>query len=175
MRAGELARLAWKDIDLERKTLTLNHPEKRGTPRMFNISSKLATMLATLPRTNEYVFGTPSKLARTVTFYLQRKKLARKLGNPRLLDIHLHTLRHWKATMLYHETKNPQLVKEFLGHSSLDVTSLYIHLDKVLFKESNDSFAVKAVRNVDEIASLLETGFEYHCEKDGMMFFRKRK
>lgn len=49
------------------------------------------------------------------------------------------------------------------------------HLDKGLFKESNDGFPVKAVRNADEIAPLLETGFEYHCEKDGMMFFRKRK
>jgi hypothetical protein len=76
---------------------------------------------------------------------------------------------------LYHETKNPVLVKEFLGHRSLDTTLLYIQLEKHLYKEDLDTFVVKAVKNADEIPPLIEVGFEYHCEKDGLMFFRKRK
>lgn len=77
--------------------------------------------------------------------------------------------------MLYHETKNPVLVKEFLGHRTLDTTLLYIQTEKSLFKDENENFTVKAVKDTQEIHELLEVGFEYICEKDGLMFFRKRK
>ena len=108
-------------------------------------------------------------------FYRLRKRLAHKLGNPRLLEISLHTFRHWKATTLYHETKDPVLVKEFLRHRNLDTTLLYIQLEKHLYKEDMDTFIVKAVKNAEEVGPLLEVGFEYICQKDGLMFFRKRK
>lgn len=175
MRMGECSRLTWANVDTQRKMITLNDTEKSGTPRIFDVSGKLVSMLAAMPKTNEYVFGTCSKVTRGTVYYRLRKKLARKLGNPRLLDIGLHTFRHWKATALYHETKNPVLVKEFLGHRSLDTTLLYIQLERHLYKEELDTFAVMAVRNADEIPALIEVGFEYHCEKDGLMFFRKRK
>jgi len=34
---------------------------------------------------------------------------------------------------------------------------------------------VKIAKTPDEIKELLEVGFEYVCEKDGLMFFRKRR
>lgn len=132
-------------------------------------------MLALLRRENEYLFGTSSKVTRAVVFYKERKALAHRLGNPRLLRISLHTFRHWKATMVYHETKNPVLVKELLGHQNVDTTLLYIQLEKSLFKSSSDDFEVKAVKDPEEIKGLLEVGFEYICEKDGLLFFRKRR
>jgi hypothetical protein len=77
--------------------------------------------------------------------------------------------------MLYHETKYPLLVKEFLGHRNLDTTLLYIQLEKTLFKIDSDEFTVKAVRKLEEIQGLLEAGFEYVCQKILLLFFRKRK
>jgi hypothetical protein len=77
--------------------------------------------------------------------------------------------------MYYHETKNTVLVKELLGHRTLDTTLLYIQTERALFKAKNDNFIVKAVARADEVKELLEVGFEYVCEKDGLMFFRKRK
>jgi hypothetical protein len=44
-----------------------------------------------------------------------------------------------------------------------------------LFKTGSDEFTVKAVRDPEEIQALLEVGFEYICQKDDLMFFRKRK
>jgi len=67
------------------------------------------------------------------------------------------------------------LVKEFLGHKSLNTTLLYIQLEKVIFQNSSDEFIVKAAKDPKEIKALLEVGFDYICEKDGLMFFRKRK
>ena len=104
-----------------------------------------------------------------------RKLAAKKLGNPRLLRIHFHTLRHWKATMLYHQTKDILYVKEFLGHRKIDSTLLYIQIERVLFKETSDEFTVRVANKPEEIKALLEVGFEYVCEKNDLMFFRKRK
>ena len=78
--------------------------------------------------------------------------------------------------MLYHETHDIILVKEFLGHfKTLDVTLLYIQIEKAIFRNEPESFLVKATRYTDEIQGLLEVGFEYVCQKDSLMFFRKRK
>lgn len=57
----------------------------------------------------------------------------------------------------------------------MNTTLLYIQLEKTLFKESLDEFTVKVAREHERIKALLEVGFEYVCEKDGVMFFRKRK
>ena len=77
--------------------------------------------------------------------------------------------------MLYHETKSTVLVKEFLGHKSLDTTLLYIQLEKTLYQKGSDGFLVKATRDDEEIQKLLEVGFELACQKDDLLYFRKRK
>ena len=175
MRAGESVQLKWKDVDLQRRIITLNTPEKHGNPRIFNVTPKLCDMLSALPKKNEYVFGSCKKSAKAQSFYRKRRILAQKLGNPRLLEIGFHTFRHWKATSLYHETKDIVLVKEFLEHRNIETTMLYIQLEKALFKNNDDGFIVKATSDPKEIAGLLEVGFEYVCQKDDLLYFRKRK
>jgi len=175
MRSGECSRLKWENVDLQRRTIILNEAEKNGNPRIFSISSTLEAMLTRLKKKTEYIFSSPSKTARSAAFYNERKRIAHKLGNPRLLKIGLHTFRHWKATMLYHETRDIVLVKEFLGHKTLDVTLLYIQIEKALFRNETENFTVKATKEPEEIQALLEVGFEYVCKKDDLMYFRKRK
>ena len=91
------------------------------------------------------------------------------------MKIHFHTLRHWKATTLYHQTKDPLYVMQYLGHRKMDSTLLYIQLDQALFREASDEFTVKVAKTQKEIEELLEVGFTYVCEKDGLLYFRKRK
>jgi integrase len=141
MRSGECSRLKWENVDLQRRTIILNEVEKNGNPRIFSISQTLVNMLSRMRKKTEYLFGSPSKTARSAAFYNERKRIARKLGNPRLLKIGLHTFRHWKATMLYHETRDIVLVKEFLGHKTLDVTLLYIQIEKALFRNEVENFS----------------------------------
>jgi integrase len=40
MRAGEAKRLKWTDIDLDRRVITLNSPEKDSKPRMWKVNRK---------------------------------------------------------------------------------------------------------------------------------------
>jgi hypothetical protein len=66
--------------------------------------------------------------------------------------------------------------KEFLGHASLDNTLLYIQVDQAIFGLNNDDeFTVQAINDKEEMKKLLFVGFEYVCQKDDMLFFRKRK
>ena len=175
MRAGEAVRLEWTDIDFERRIITLNKPEKRSNPRMWKVSNKLIAMLKNLPKKGQKVFGTATYNTFKQALQRTRKRLAHKLQNPRLEKITLHTFRHWKATMLYHQTKDPYYVKQFLGHKTLKNTEIYITIERTIFGEYSDEFTVKVANKPEEIKALLETGFEYVCEQDGLMFFRKRK
>jgi integrase len=177
MRCGEALRLKWKEVDLERRIITLNEPEKGSNPRIFSeLSGKLLSMLNNLQRENEKLFGTRTRHSLKGTYIRARKRLAYKLGNPRLNEIHFHTLRHCKATMLYHYTKDLMLVAEFLGHKEIENTRLYIQLDKQLFQNiPDDKFIIRAAHTIEEATKLGEVGFEPYVIMEGVQLFRKRK
>lgn len=84
-------------------------------------------------------------------------------------------LRHWKATMEYQKTRDIYHVKRLLGHKNMRNTEIYINLERAVFNSTNDEFHVKVAEKPEEIKALLEVGFEYVYEKDGLAFFRKRK
>jgi len=128
-----------------------------------------------LPKTSEKIFGDITYNTLRTGFGHQCKKIARKLNNPRLKEIHFHTLRHWKATMLYHQTKDVLYVMQYLGHKKVKSTLRYIQLEQSLFKDTSDEFTVRVTTKLEEIKQLLEVGFEFVCEKDGLLYFRKRK
>jgi len=63
-----------------------------------------------------------------------------------------------------------------LGHKKVDNTLIYINIERAVFGGvPTDEFHVKVAQTPEEIKGLLETGFEYICEKDGLLFFKKRK
>ena len=174
IRIGEATKIRWVDLDSKQRTIRVR-AEKGSNPRIFHISDKLVKMLNRIPKKRETIFN-PNPRIYENSLARQRKKLAQRLNNPRLEEIHFHTLRHWKATMLYHQTKDILYVKEFLGHKSLDSTLIYINIEKALFNSGQpEEFHVKTAQTPEEIKALLEVGFEYVCEKDGILFFRKRK
>lgn len=175
MRSGEAKRLQWTDVDFERHIVRLNDPEKGSNPRIWKVSTKLIAMLNNLPRIADKIFGNGPLSTIKATYINARKSLANKLQNPRLLAITFHTFRHWKATMLYHQTKDPYYVKDFLGHKSLNSTEIYINIERTMFESTSDEFTVKVTEKAEEIKTLLETGFEYVCQKDDLIFLRKRK
>jgi integrase len=169
-RAGEAWRIEWIDIDYINRTIRIT-PEKGSNPRIFKVSSKLLAMLSMLPKKSDRVFGDYPIRGFARSFQRSRKLLAKKLGNPRLLQVTFHTFRHWKATMEYHRTKDILYVMHLLGHKNIKNTLIYTQL--VNFE--NDEHICKAATNVKEATELIEAGFEYICDVEGVKLFRKRK
>jgi hypothetical protein len=77
--------------------------------------------------------------------------------------------------MEYHHTKDIFHVKNFLGHKSVKKTEIYINIEQTLFESTNDGFTVKIADKPEDVKELLEVGFEYVCQKDSLIFLRKRK
>jgi integrase len=171
IRIGEALALRWTDIDIECNAIRVNNTEKNGKPRAFKISAKLLNMLNALPKKNEKVFGKAIYCSMENQFTTTRRRTANKLQNPRLMQIHFHTLRHWKATMEYHKTRDILHVMNLLGHRNIESTLVYTQL--ISFE--SDEFHSAVAKTVDEARKLLEDGFDYVCQKDDIMLFRKRK
>jgi len=169
MRSGEATRLRWTDIDSNNNTVTVNSPEKGGNPRIIKVSPRLIAMLHNMPRTSDYVFGRTSSDSMRRNISNQRKAIARKLKNPRISQIHPHTLRHWKATTEYHRTKDILHVKQMLGHKNINNTMLYTQL--VNFE--SDNYTTRVSNCVREDRELIEAGFEFVTERNGVKIYRK--
>jgi len=171
-RAGEIYNLKWEDVDFERLTISIT-AEKGSNPRMFRMSKMLTTMLNRLPKDSEYIFHHYANLNYLRrSFQRYRKRAALKLGNPRLLRITFHTLRHWKATMEYAKTKDILHTMQVLGHKNIKNTLVYTQLVENI---GEDEYVCKVARTPREIQTLIGAGFEYVCQKDDLTFFRKRK
>jgi len=149
--------------------------EKNGLPRLWNNpTSKLLDMLNALPRNSIYIFGNPTSNTIKSTFTKARRRIANRLQNPRLLQIHFHTLRHWKATMEYAKTKDILHVMQILGHKNIKNTLLYVQLAEELFKDRQE-YTSKVAKTEKDACELVEAGFEYVCDFDNAKIFRKKK
>jgi integrase len=141
-RCGEAHNIKWTDFDLEARTVRIT-PEKGSNPRIFKLSNKLVSrLLALKTKDKDWIFCKHLRTQRRV-FQKQRANLSRKLQNPRLLQIHFHTFRHWKATMEYHKTKDILHVMRLLGHKNIMNTLKYTQL--VDFK--GDDYSSKATKD----------------------------
>ena len=130
-------------------------------------------MLENMPKKGQMIFSNYKSLKTlSLAFQKNRKRIAFKLGNPRLLRISFHTLRHWKATMEYYKTRDILHVMQMLGHRNIKNTLLYTQL---IQHEGEGEYICKAAKNVYEASELIEAGFEYVCEVEGVKLFRKRK
>jgi integrase len=170
---GELATLRWIDLNNESRTVNIR-PVKNHNPRILQVSKEFINMLERLPKKSERIFTLPSLKA---SLTQQRKRLAYKFANPRLLKISFTTFRHWKGTMEYHRTRDILYVQKLLGHKNIKNTMKYINLENGIFQTANDEFLVKVATNVEEACKLIEVGFEYITGEynDGGKLFRKRK
>lgn len=125
-RIGELCLWKWQDLDTERKTINVT-PEKGSNPRIIRISDTLIERINNLSKQHSPNIFQPDKHAIRGYFTTQRKALAKKLNNPRLLKITFHTFRHWKGTIEYHKTLDVKHVQYILGHKNSNSTTYTSH------------------------------------------------
>jgi len=137
----------------------------------MKVSETTLSMLKSMPKKHEpYVFNPNSRVYKDM-LTTTRNRLTRTLQNPRFKQIHLHTFRHWKATMEYAKTRDIIHVMKMLGHRNIQNTLIYTQL--VNFQ--SDEYYSAVAKTVDEARKLVESGFTFVCDIEGMKVFSKRK
>lgn len=174
-RDNEVQRLEWTDIDTERKRVTLK-ASKHGNSRIVPISQNLIELLFSLSKKHNTVFPKRSQNSRTCAFHARMIRLSKVYNNKRFIKIHLHTFRHCKALREYHKTKSILHVKRVLGHKSINTTMRYVDWYEELYDDLQPTdYTCETAMNAKEAKKLIESGFEYVCEIDGLKMFRKVK
>lgn len=126
MRFGELTKLVWADVDLERRIFTLRRTKDGTTARMpFNDVVLLA--LTTLPRVagNDHVFPGTGKSGRLDNV---KKSFRIALEAAGITDFRFHDLRHTFASHMVMAGVDLNTVRELMRHKTLDTTLRYAHL-----------------------------------------------
>jgi integrase len=119
-RRSETLNLTWKHVDLDAATAYL--PEtKNGRPRTLPLRRELVDLLRQMPRSGERVFP-------ITTDYL-RKAWARMCDRAKLVDLHIHDLRHEGISQAA-ETGRFSLIdlQAFSGHRDPRMLMRYTHL-----------------------------------------------
>jgi len=175
LRPVELCNLKVKDLDQD-KALIYPTTSKNGASRILPISRKLLATLQDHIEKNK--LGLEDKLFKGDAqnygkYYRQmRNNLADKLNDQTLKTIRLYDFRHYFATRLYARTRDILLVKQQMGHKKIETTLIYTQL---LHLNEEDEYTCKTASNVKEATQLIENGFTYVTEIDGLKLFRKRK
>jgi len=173
-RPVEIYGLKVKDIDLERK-LIYPTTAKNGSSKIGKITNNLKEILTEYINTHhlnndDKLFnGTPFEYGNT--FRKMRNKLANKLHDPTFKNIRLYDLRHYYATTLYAKTRDILLVKQQLGHKRIETTMIYTQLLNL----DEAEWTCRTAKDINEASKLIEAGFEYITEMEGLKLFKKRK
>ena len=172
---GELGAIRWIDINFDTHTVALNNPVKGHNRRILQVTDQFLRKISTLPRKEETVFNYTNI---RVNFFKQRIVIARKLANPRIMQISFTTFRRWKGTTEYHRTKDLLYVQRLLGHKKIDNTLIYIDYEKAAFGDGeNDAYVSRVALNTKEACELIEAGFQYVTGEyhDGGKIFKKSR
>lgn len=124
LRAAEVARLEWPDVDLRRATITVLG--KGGKTRTVGINGSLREALEALPHRHGVVIRRRDGQDGPNASWQISKRASRLLGG-RAGGYTFHQLRHRFATEAYAGTHDLRAVQEALGHSSPTVTAIYAH------------------------------------------------
>ncbi len=131
LRLSELANLNVGDVNLTDKSINVigKGDKERKVYLNKKALSQLELYLKTKTSLNEPLFCT-IKNDRRLSIHMIEDicKKAYKLAG--LEDKHytVHTLRHTCATYMYQECKDILVVRDFLGHTSVDTTEIYVHM-----------------------------------------------
>jgi integrase len=130
LRRGELLRLRWRDVDLDRRMLTVRGEDaKTGQTRHVPLNSE-AVAVMTVWRPIEvdrgaYVFVSGDE-SKALTYI--RKAWVAVLTAATIDGFRFHDLRHTFASKLVMAGVDLNTVRELLGHKSVAMTLRYAHL-----------------------------------------------
>ena len=150
LRQGELLALDWKNIDLNKKELTVEQAAKEvyifdnaenkhietiiQTPKTVNsfrtipIPASLVEKLKAIKNKNGYLFlDAEGNLLKGKNVSTKWTKILKECNIPHKK---FHAIRHTYGSMLLQKGVDIETVAELMGHSAITITEIYMHSDK---------------------------------------------
>lgn len=125
-RKSELLKAKWSDIDIDKRTWTLNMT-KNGRGRHVPLSQAAMDIIGQLPKYPDCPWLLPNPQTLLPFTDIKRSFMeARKLAG--LDDVHIHDLRHSYASALAGSGVDLYTVGKLLGHVNVASTARYAHL-----------------------------------------------
>lgn len=121
LRRGRILSLTWSQIDFENNQIVFIG--KNGKNQSVPMVRPLADLFKSLPRNGERVFNLSGTGIPALRYGW--RVACKRAGIPYQ---NFHTLRHTIATWLLRDTHDLRLVKDVLGHQSMQTTLKYAHL-----------------------------------------------
>ena len=141
LRAGEIFKLTWADVSLEKQMLFLRDT-KNGRNRYAYMTNRVFDEFSKLKQGegNEFLFqGRNGNKIEHVSRTFERAVRALGLNNgitDRRQKVVFHSLRHTFASRLVQKRVSLYEVKELLGHSDIAMTQRYSHLADETLREA---------------------------------------
>ena len=167
----ELENVTRNDIDTEQGIISI-----RGCKGHHSGTYKLKTRTAEMLRTylheypQEHPFPTSERMSDV--WRNTRRRTATKLCKNELDNIQMRNLRNYSGAQLYYKAQDPIAVMRHLRHKKLETTMHYL---RGITIGGEENYTCKTATNIKEAQDLIEHGFEYITEIDGIKLFRKRK
>jgi integrase len=167
----EISGVSLRDIDFDRETITIRG-RKGHASRTIKLKPNVIAMLKIyLAKIGSVEQPFPLAGQMTKAWIKYKRRLSEKLAEPSLFQIRLYDLRHYQACRTYHQTKDVLYTKQKLGWKKLETALFYLRCMDFGSEEYHSATA----KTVEEAAKLIEQGFDYVCDLDGVKLFRKRK
>ena len=140
MRKGEILGLEWQDIDFDAGIIHIERTIHRGVEdttkgggrRDVPMSAEVRTALELLPKKHERVFPD------VIEFKNAFRNACDRAG---IKNFRFHDLRHTFASHLAMQGTSLLVIKELLGHESLEMTLRYAHLCPDVRKAAIDALS----------------------------------
>jgi len=167
----ELHTLHKNEIDAEQGIISVRG-HKGHACGTYKLKTRTTEMLREYLAKNPQDYPFPHPKSMSDAWRTTRDRLAEKLKQPELKKIPMKNLRNYSGAQIYYKLRDPIAVMRHLRHKKLETTMHYIR--GIPIAEEED-YTCKTASNAKEASDLIEHGFEYVTEIDGLKLFRKRK
>lgn len=174
LRRSEVGGLQWRDVDLERRSLSVRRglvmgldgyelaPPKNGLARVVTLPDVAVAVFEMLRQRSEYVGSGDFVFCRPDGGYadiygwtMRFPTFCQKAG---IEGMRFHDLRHSHASLMLADGVHLKVVSERLGHSDIRITAdLYSHVAPTVQQEASDRFGASWKAGLDP-----KWGFETH-------------
>ena len=167
----ELERTSRDDIDTEQGIISIRGCKGHASGS-YKLKTKTAEMLRIYLYKNPQKYPFPKSEVMGQVWRDTRERTATKLCKPELNKIPLKNLRNYSGAKMYYKTQDPIAVMRHLRHKKLETTMHYI---RGITVGGDEEYICKTAKTEQEIIKLIEAGFTYVTETDGLKYFKKRK